>query len=45
MYELTTADETRLRKLRGNVPVNAVLHVWLKAVHPHAPAVCSTHCP
>ena len=38
MLEQKPADETRLRKLRGTVPVNAVLHVWLKAIHPHAPA-------
>ncbi|AJY45812.1 glycoside hydrolase family 32 protein [Martelella endophytica] len=38
MSEQKTADETRLRKLRSHVPVNAVLHVWLKAIHPHAPA-------
>ncbi|TCT45054.1 GH32 C-terminal domain-containing protein [Martelella mediterranea] len=35
--EPRTTDDTHLRKLRGTVPVNAVLHVWLKAIHPHAP--------
>ncbi|TPW30919.1 glycoside hydrolase family 32 protein [Martelella alba] len=38
MADQFIVDESRLRKLRGHVPVNAVLHVWLKATQPHAAA-------